>query len=109
MTEPLDIEIFTGETVTITLRIKESGVPIDVSTRTYAAQVRQMPKSTTILATFSVDMTNAATGVVVLTLSAATTAALDVTHAVWDVKETNAGVVSRVHGGQAVIKQMVTR
>ena len=64
-------------------------VPVDVSGATFVAQIRRYvtPPAATTDATFSVDMTNAAVGVVMLSLSDTVTGALGGTYA-WSVKMT---------------------
>lgn len=62
--------------------------PIDV-TGEWRAQIRRRANSATVLAEFTIDDTDAATGVLVLTLDGATTANLpDVCS--WDLEETTA-------------------
>lgn len=60
--------------------------PINVSGRTYAAQIRATKLATAYTA-FAIDMTNAATGKIVLSLTAVQTRALP-DYAVWDLQET---------------------
>lgn len=110
---PLDLDIYIGDTVTVTTTVKLNGVPVDITGRTYAAQIRTRPQSTTILATFVCAITNAAGGVVVATLPASITAALSPTRAVWDLQETTPASPEAVKhtlvAGYANITQDVTR
>src|SRR5689334_7216464 len=64
-------------------------VPIDLSAGTWRAQIRRNESSSTVLATFNVDTTDADTGVLVLSLTAAQTAELPQS-CVWDLEDTTA-------------------
>lgn len=103
------IEIITGDTLLVTIRVKYNGSPVNVTGRSYASQIRQTPSSPVVLATFSVDMSDAANGVVVLSLSPAITSTLKPMKVVFDVQETNAGVVTTIATRKAVVVQDVTR
>ena len=100
----------TGDTETVSVTLQDSaGAPIDITGRTYAAQVRATADAASPLATFSCSITNAASGQFACTLSAATTAALSTGVAVWDLQETNGSVVTTLLAGPVRIDQDVTR
>lgn len=113
MPAALDIDVYIGDTLTVTTTVKNGGTPVNITGRTYAAQIRAEPKSSTILATFTCSITNAAGGVVVATLPASVTAALSVTRAHWDLQETTPAspenIVNTLVAGYANITQDVTR
>ena len=105
---PLNIRI--GDTETISVAIQDStGAPVNITGRTYAAQIRTTTDAATALATFSCSITNAAAGTLAATLSATTTAALTAGLAVWDLQETNGTTVTTLLGGSVTIVQDVTR
>lgn len=81
---------------------------IDVSARTYTAQIRASTESTTVTATFSVDMTDAATGIVVLRLADTVTDDLLGSY-VWDLQQNTAGVIRTLFGGPFIVLPDVTR
>jgi hypothetical protein len=68
-----------------------TGAPENVTGRTFASQVRRRWSDTTIDATFTVDTSNAATGVVVFTLSAAVMTAFEPGEYRYDLQQTVAG------------------
>jgi hypothetical protein len=105
----LDLVLRTGDTEQITLALTNSGTPVNIAGRSYAAQVRSTALSSTILATFSCAITDAAGGIVVCTLSATQTASLTPTIAVWDLQETNGTAVTTLVGGTCTIESDVTR
>lgn len=110
MPATLNIIIRTGDTETISVAIKDSaGAAVDITGRTYAAQIREQAESTTALANFSCTITSAVAGTLAATLSATTTAALTPGLAVWDLQETNGSVVTTLLAGQVTIVQDVTR
>lgn len=106
----LPIVVRVGDTESLTLNLQNSdGTPINVTGRTYAAQIRATADATTVLASFTCAISNAAGGVVTATLPAATTAALTPGVGVWDLQETNGTVVTTLLAGPVTITQDVTR
>lgn len=104
----LHFKITRGDDFSASIEIQEEGVPVDVSDRTYTAQLRSTPDGD-LVATFSVDMTNAATGVIVPSLTDAVTEDLDGAY-VWDLQqETAGGVIRTVAGGNFEVAKDVTR
>lgn len=105
---PLVIRI--GDTETVSVAIQDSaGAPVNISGRTYAAQIRSTPAASTTVATFSCSVVDGAAGQLACTLSAATTANLTPQEGVWDLQETNSGVVTTLIADVAYIEQDVTR
>lgn len=82
--------------------------PIDVSARTYLAQLRSSADGE-LVATFDVDMAAAASGVVVLSLAAAATAALHAKAYAWDLQETAAGKKTTIIAGTVTNRADVSR
>lgn len=106
-----NVSIYGGDDYVLPVDFVDSaGDPLDVSGRTYAAQVRAWP-SGGVLATFDVDETNAAGGTIVLSLGHAVTAGLagTVTEARWDLSQSVGGTLTTVMAGAVDITQDVTR
>lgn len=104
------LTVRTGDTETVTVTLQDSaGAAINITGRTYQAQIRDTAASTAVLATFTCSVTNGTAGVFACTLGTATTAALAEQTAVWDCQETNAGVVTTLLAGQVWVVQDVTR
>ena len=72
-------------------------------------QVRRRWSDTTVDATFTVDTTNIATGVVVFTLAAATTAALEPGEYRYDLQQTCGGVRLTLLRGRFTVDAEITR
>jgi hypothetical protein len=106
----LNYSMTRGDDFAAEFTIKEGDplAAVDVSSRTYTAQVRSSADSTTVVATFSVDMTDAATGVVVLRLADTVTDDLSGTY-VWDLQQDTAGVIRTLVGGSFAVLKDVTR
>jgi hypothetical protein len=110
MAANLPITIRTGDTETISITIQdENGAAVNIAGRTYAAQIRSTVDSAIVVATFSCSITNAATGELAATLSAATTTALTPGLGVWDLQETNGTTVTTLLSGPVTVVQDVTR
>lgn len=107
----LNYTIVRGDDFADEVTIKEGGPPavaVDVSTRTYTAQIRSTPDGT-VVASFSIDMTSAATGVVGYTLADTVTDDLAGAY-VWDFQQVTAGGITRtLMGGSFVVNKDVTR
>lgn len=82
------------------------GDPINMA-GTWRAQIRKRVSDAAALVAFTVDTTDAATGVLVLSLTKAETAALTDGGAWWDLEETGAGVTYL--RGTVAITQDVSR
>jgi hypothetical protein len=95
---------------TIVIKVKETGIPVDLTGCTIRGQVREDYSSTTALCTFVVENTDLANGKFTLTLSAATTAALSFERGVYDVEiQYPSGRVDRALQGSAVFSPEVTK
>lgn len=102
--------IVLGDTKTVSVTMQDgSGSPINISGRTYAAQLRSTVDSSTVLATFACSITNAAAGQLSATLSASTTAALSPGDGVWSLRETNGSVVTTILEGGVQLVGSPTR
>jgi hypothetical protein len=105
----LNYTIVRGDDFADEVTIKEGGVAVDVSTRTYTAQVRSTADATTVIATMSIDMASAATGVVGYSIADTVTDDLSGSY-VWDFQqETAGGVIRTLMGGSFVVLKDVTR
>lgn len=104
---PLTVRI--GDTETITVTCQNDGVPINITGRTYRAQIRSTAASTAILATFNCTIANGTAGVFACTLGTAVTGALTAGQAVFDIEETNGSTVTTLLAGPVFIVQDVTR
>jgi len=82
--------------------------PMNLSGSTFAAQLRTSPDDTAHV-DFSIDTTNAATGVLLLSLTHTQTAALGRLYA-WDLQQTDgSGKVTTLIAGNAAVALDVTR
>lgn len=104
---PLTIRI--GDTESVNLTLTDSAGAINITGRTYAAQIRAAIDDTTALAAFTCTIANAAAGLVTCTLPASTTGALSPATGVWDLHETNGSVVTTLLAGPVQIQRSVTR
>jgi len=105
---PLNIVI--GDTKTVSVTMKDSnGAAINITGRTYSAQLRAAIDDTSPLATFSCSIVSGAAGTMNATLSATTTAALTAGDAVWSLRETSSSVVTTLLEGPVKISQSPTR
>jgi hypothetical protein len=106
----LDYRISRGDDFADVVTIKEGGppaVPVDVSARTYAAQVRRTPGGD-VVAQMAIDMTSAASGEVGYSIADAVTATMGGEY-VWDFPQDTGGVVRTLMGGKFIVDADVTR
>lgn len=107
-----NIEIYQGDTYGHVITVTNDAVPpvaTDVTGRTFAAQLRRYAESTTIAATFAVDMAGAASGVVQLSLTATQTAALTAGPFAFDVHMITGSSVLTLFAGECLVTGEVTR
>jgi hypothetical protein len=105
-----NISIYKGDTYTHEARIKNaSNVAINISNRTYTAQIRKSKASQDIVENFTVNVTDAANGVLVFSLVASVTSNIQVGTYYYDLQEQNSGVVTTLMGGKVIISGEVTR
>jgi len=105
-----NISIYQGDSYAHELRLKTSAsVAIDISTRTYAGQIRKRRGSDTITATFTSSPTNLAGGIVTLSLPASITAGLAAGTYVYDFQETSGTSVTTLVTGTVTVTGEVNR
>ena len=96
-----DISIYQGDTYAHELRIKDSAnANVNITSRTY---------SDTINATFTSSITNASNGIVILSLSAASTANIAAGTYVYDFQETNGATITTLITGSCIVVGEVSR
>lgn len=66
----LDIRVRRGDSILLPVTVKEDGVAVNVSARTFRAQVRKKADGE-VVTNLGIDMANAATGVVRIRVNAA--------------------------------------
>lgn len=105
----LNIQMVRGDDFADAITIQEGDplAPVDVSARTYTAQIRTSADATTVTATFTVDMTDAATGIIVLRLADTVTDDLSGSY-VWDLQQDAAGVIRTLLSGGFTVVPDVT-
>lgn len=105
----LDYKLVRGDDFGDTVLFQDDGDPpaaIDVSTRTFSAQVRSTPDGE-VVASMSIDMTDAATGAVGYAIANADTDELSGEY-VWDFQQSVGGSVRTLMGGKFVVYADVT-
>lgn len=105
----LDYRIVKGDDFADTVTIKEGdpAAAVDVSTRTYAAQVRR-EAGADVVVQMTINMTSAATGQVTYSIQDTDTDDMDGDY-VWDFQQTTSGVVRTLMGGKFVVYEDITR
>lgn len=105
-----DLTITRGDTETLVVTITTDGsTAVNITGRTYKAQIRTQQDSTTIKASFTCTVTNGAAGQVTCVLSATDSATLTAGLYFWDLEENASGVVSTILSGNVTVLADVTR
>ena len=105
-----DLIITRGDTETLVVTITSDGsTAVNITGRTYKAQIRSTQDSTTIKASFTCTVTGAASGQVTCVLSATSSAALSAGLYFWDLEENASGVISTILAGNVTVLADVTR
>jgi hypothetical protein len=112
MAQPADQDLILtrGDTETLVVTITSDGsTAVDITGRTYKAQIRSTQDSTTIKASFTCTVTGGASGQVTCVLSATSSAALSAGLYFWDLEENASGVISTILAGNVTVLADVTR
>lgn len=104
----LNYSITRGDDFADEVTIKENGVAVNVSARTYTAQIRATTEATDVVATFTIDMTSAASGVVGFAVADTVTDDMSGPY-VWDFQQDTGGVIRTLMGGTFFVAPDVTR
>ena len=104
-----NLSITRGDTETIVITMQTDSTAINITGRTYRAQIRATKDAATIAATLTCTITNASGGEVTCVLSAANSATLTPGTYYWDFEENNAGVISTIIAGTVAVGADVTR
>lgn len=105
-----DLTLTRGDTETLVVTITTDGsTPVNITGRTYRAQIRSTQDSTTIKGSFTCTVTGAASGQVTCVLSATSSAAISAGLYFWDLEENASGVVSTILSGNVTVLADVTR
>lgn len=105
-----DLTITRGDTETLVLTMTTDGTtPINITGRTYTAQLRTTPDIAAISASFTCTVTNGAAGQVTCVLSATDSSALDPGYYYWDLQENSSGTISTLLAGTVTVAADVTR
>lgn len=108
-TAPLVMKAGADYRATFTWKTPGTGVPINLTGSTFAAQFRSAAyPAGTLFATYSAIVTNAAAGQMQLRLSRAQTRANSGRTGVWDLQQTSGGLVTYRFGGTGVVQPTVT-
>ena len=105
-----NISIYQGDTYThdVTLN-NSSNTAIDISGRSYSAQIRPFAGSDDVTATFTTTIVSAEDGQMRFSLTPSQTANISAGTYVYDLQETNAGVVLTIMSGSVTVTAEVTR
>ena len=106
----LDLTVVQGDSFAESFTFGQSGSALNLSTYTPLAQVRaERSSDSALLATFTVGTASASTGVWTLSLSAATTAALEPGQYAWELQWTVGSSVRTVVAGSFTVAPQVAK
>ena len=105
-----DVTITRGDTTTLVITITTNGTtPIDITGRTYTAQVRNNTEDVSAEVAFTCTLTTPASGILTCVLTATQTATLEPGNHVWDLQENASGIISTILSGAFTVLADVTR
>jgi hypothetical protein len=108
-----DITIIKGDDYAhvVTLNTRVAGVltPVDITGRTYTAQLRKIQTQTTPDATLTCIVTDAAAGEITITLANSVTEDLRADCYHWDLQQNAGGILNTILRGKANVVSDVTR
>lgn len=106
----LDFTVVQGDSFSDSVTFSQSGSALNLSTYSFRAQVRaERSASSSLLATFTVGTGSASTGVIALSLTAATTADLQPGRYWWELEWTVGSTVRTMLGGEFTVLDQVAK
>ena len=106
----LDLTSEPGAPFSRTITIKDdSNVAVNITSDTFAGQIRKRPQSGSVEASFTFTITDGANGEVTATISATDTAAMDTGDFVYDIEWTSGSTETRLLERTASVTAEVTR
>lgn len=110
MSGKLDLTIEQGATFSRVITIKDSSnTAVNISTDSFAGQVRKRHQSGSVEASMTFTITDGANGEVTATISAADTNSMTPGDQVYDIEWTSGSTVTRLLEGTATVTPGVTR
>lgn len=105
-----NITITRGDTEVFNITLLDSvSAPINLTGSTFLAQIRYEYDDAAIAASFTCTVTDAVAGTLSMTLSSASSQALNAGPSFWDLQRTTSGVVNTLLAGKCTILHDVTR
>lgn len=105
-----DITIYKGDSYTHRVNIKNSSnTAINISGRSYVAQIRKSKATESVIASFTTNITDAANGVLILSMTSSQTSGINTGIYYYDLQETNGSYVTTLMGGKVTITGEVSR
>jgi len=99
-----DISIYQGDSYTHEARIKNSSnTAINISGRTYTAQIKKSKGSDTVVASFTTAITNAANGILTFSMTSSNTANIASGIYYYDLEEVNGSITTTLMGGKVTV------
>jgi hypothetical protein len=107
----LDLNITRGDTesIVVSLTQDDQTTPINITGRTYTAQLRTNPDIAIVSASFVCTVTNGSNGEVTCVMSSSESAELRPGYYYWDLQENASSVISTVLRGTVTVDADVTR
>jgi hypothetical protein len=105
-----NLTITRGDTESVVVNLKDgANLPINITGRTYRAQIRLTKDSSTVATAFICAITSAVDGQITCTLNAGDSATLAAGKYYWDFEENNAGIVTTILAGSVTVLADVSR
>lgn len=99
-----DISIYQGDSYTHETRIKNSAnTAINISGRTYTAQIKRSKGSDSVVASFTTSITDAANGILTFSMTSSNTANIASGIYYYDLEETNGATITTLMGGKVTV------
>lgn len=105
-----NIIIYKGDSYSHEVRLKNSSnTAINISNRNYTSQIRRSKASEEVVQNFTIQITDAVNGILVISLAADLTSNIRVGTYYYDLQEDNSGIITTLMGGRMIISGEVTR
>lgn len=103
-----DIKITKGDDYSHVVTITNKTGPINITGRTYTAEIKKVKTQALADVTITCTVTNGAGGEVTLTIPNSTTSTMPVDCSYWDLLENASGILTTILAGKVTVTQDVT-
>lgn len=105
-----NFSIYKGDSYSHQVNIRNSAnAAINISGRSYSSQIRKAKSSESVVASFTITISNAANGVLLMSMANSVTSNINTGVYYYDLQEVNGSTITTLMGGKVTITGEISR